>query len=102
MELRAAITGLRQIKRNEPAKVTVYSDSQYVILGMTERLHKWRAKGWRTSSGQPVKNKELWEALVAVSDGLDVEWQWVRGHNGDPRNEEADVLAYQAALKQPR
>ncbi|MCZ4352645.1 ribonuclease HI [Roseovarius aestuarii] len=100
MELMAAIAGLRQIMRNEPAKITVYSDSQYVVLGMSERLPKWQAKGWRTASGQPVKNKELWEELLAVADGLDVRWEWVRGHNGDPLNEEADSLANQAASKQ--
>lgn len=100
MELLAAVEGLRQIRRNEPAKITVFSDSQYVILGMTERLPKWRIKGWRTAAGQPVKNRELWEMLLAVAEGLKVQWEWVRGHDGDPRNEEADDLAKQAALKQ--
>lgn len=102
MELMAAIAGLRQIMRNEQAKVTVYSDSQYVVLGMSERLHKWQAKGWRTASGQPVKNKEYWEELLDLADGLDVQWKWVRGHNGDPLNEEADALANQAALRKGR
>ena len=102
MELMAAIAGLRQVKRNEPAKITVFSDSQYVAFGMTERLPKWRAKGWRTASGQPVKNQELWETLLGVADGLDVRWEWVRVHNGDPLNEEADALANQAASKQVR
>ena len=102
MELMAAIDGLRQISRNEAAKIRVFSDSQYVVLGMTERLSKWQAKGWRTASGQPVKNRELWEALLSVSEGLDVQWQWVRGHNGDSRNEEADFLANQAASKRVR
>ena len=100
MELTAAINGLRQIKRDEPAKITVYSDSQYVILGMNERLTNWRVKGWRTASGQPVKNLELWKGLLAAADGLNVQWEWVRGHNGDPRNEEADHVANQAASKQ--
>lgn len=102
MELMAAIEGLRQVARNEPAKITVFSDSQYVVLGMTERLAKWRAKGWRTAGGQPVKNREFWEALLAVSEGLDVQWEWVRGHNGDLLNEEADALANLAAFKQTR
>lgn len=102
MELMAAIEGLRQIVRNEQAKITVFSDSQYVVLGMTERLPKWRSKGWRTANGQPVKNQELWEALLAVVDGLDVHWEWVRGHDGDTRNEEADALANQAASNQPQ
>ncbi|WP_417733493.1 ribonuclease HI [Roseovarius sp.] len=99
MELMAAIAGLRQIKRNEPATITVFSDSQYVVLGMTERLPKWRTKGWRTASGQPVKNQQLWETLQVVAEGLNVQWECVRGHNGDPRNEEADALANQAAYK---
>ncbi|WP_170592111.1 ribonuclease HI [Ruegeria arenilitoris] len=102
MELMAAIKGLRQIRRNEPAKITVFSDSEYVVLGMTGRLHKWQAKGWRTASGQPVKNQDLWEALLTVSEGLDVKWQWVRGHSGDPFNEEADAIANQAATKRVR
>lgn len=102
MELMAAIAGLQQIKRNEPAKITVISDSQYVVLGMTERLPKWQDKGWRTASGQPVKNQELWEKLQAISNGLDVDWKWVRGHNGDPRNAEADKLANKAASQQAR
>lgn len=102
MELTAAIAGLRQIMRNEPAKITVISDSQYIVLGMTERLPKWKTKGWRTASGQPVKNREHWEELLAVSEGLDVQWQWVRGHNGDPLNEEADALAHEAASRKSR
>lgn len=100
MELMAAIAGLRKIKRNEPNTITVYSDSQYVVSGMSEWLPNWQAKGWRTASGKPVKNKEHWEELLAVADGLDVRWEWVRGHNGDSRNEEADGLANQAASKQ--
>jgi ribonuclease HI len=100
MELMAAVEGLRQIKRNEPAKITVFSDSQYVVLGMTERLPNWLAKGWRTASRKPVKNQELWEALHSVSEGLDIHWQWVRGHSGDPYNDEAGMLASQAASKQ--
>lgn len=97
MELIAAITGLGQIKRDEKAKITVISDSEYLILGMTERLPKWQAKGWRTAGGKPVKNQDLWEALLDVSNGLNIQWEWVRGHNGDTHNEEADRLANQAA-----
>jgi ribonuclease HI len=99
MELMAAITGLRQIKRDEPAKITVFSDSEYVVLGMTERLPKWQSKGWRTAGGKPVKNQDLWKELITVAEGLDVKWQWVRSHSGDPFNEEADALAHQAASK---
>lgn len=100
MELMAAIAGLCQIRRTETVKITVFSDSQYVVKGMNERLPKWLAKGWRTAGGQPVKNRELWEKLLSVSEGLNVHWEWVRGHNGDPKNEEAHALANQAASKQ--
>ncbi len=100
MELMAAIKGLQQIKRNEPAKITVFSDSQYVVFGMRERLPKWKANGWRTANGQPVKNKVQWETLLDVAEGLKVEWEWVRAHAGDPRNEEVDALAKKAAVKQ--
>ncbi|MBO9473267.1 ribonuclease HI [Shimia sp. R10_1] len=99
MELAAAIAGLRQIKRDEKSKITVFSDSQYVVLGMNERLANWQANGWLTSNRQPVKNRRQWEELLSVSEGLPVQWRWVRGHNGDFRNEEADKLARQAAAR---
>ncbi|MGR3621044.1 ribonuclease HI [Pseudophaeobacter sp.] len=99
MELKAAITGLRQLARNEQAMITVISDSEYLVKGMTERLPIWQAKGWRTSSGKPVKNQDLWEELLAVTGCLNVHWEWVRSHNGDPRNEEADQLANAAAKR---
>lgn len=102
MELMAAVAGLGQIKRNEPAKITIFSDSQYVVRGVTEWLPTGQTKGWRTAGGQPVKNQDLWQMLLAVSEGLAVQWKWVRGHSGDPHNEEADLLANRAASKQVR
>jgi ribonuclease HI len=93
MELMAVIQGLQALKR--PCAVTLYVDSQYVLKGMTEWLQGWKAKGWRTSTKQPVKNVELWQALDEQVNkcGHAIKWQWVRGHDGNPGNERADVLA---------
>ncbi len=99
MEMTAAIQGLRQIKRDEKAQITVYSDSRLLIQGMAEWMPKWQANGWRKAGGKPIANRDLWEDLLAASDGLDVRWQWVRGHAGNPRNEEVDAMAAAAACK---
>jgi ribonuclease HI len=93
MELMAVIQALQALKR--PCKVTLYLDSQYVLKGITVWLPGWKAKGWKTASKQPVKNEDLWrqlDALVATG-GHEIDWRWVRGHNGDPGNERADALA---------
>jgi len=93
MELMAVIQALQALKR--PCAVTLHVDSQYVLKGMTEWLAGWKAKGWRTSTKQPVKNQELWQALDALVNGAghEIQWRWVRGHDGDPGNERADLLA---------
>jgi ribonuclease HI len=93
MELMAVIQALQALKR--PCAVTLNVDSLYVLKGMTEWLSGWKAKGWRTSTKQPVKNVELWQALddLVAHGGHRIEWRWVRGHNGDPGNERADELA---------
>ncbi|MCM2252154.1 MAG: ribonuclease HI [Ramlibacter sp.] len=93
MELMAVIQALRALKR--PCDVTLHVDSQYVLKGMTEWLPGWKAKGWRTAAGQPVKNVELWQALdeLVHRAGHSIQWRWVRGHDGDPGNERADLLA---------
>jgi ribonuclease HI len=93
MELMAVIQALQALKR--PCAVTLHVDSQYVLKGMTEWLTGWKAKGWRTSTKQPVKNVELWQALdeLVNNAGHAIKWRWVRGHNGDPGNERADALA---------
>jgi len=93
MELMAVIQALEALKR--PCNVTLYLDSQYVLKGITEWLPGWKAKGWKTASKQPVKNQELWQRLDALlqQGGHDVDWRWVRGHNGDAGNERADALA---------
>lgn len=94
MELRAVIEGMKALKRRVP--VTIYTDSTYVMKGMTEWIHSWKAKGWRTAARKPVKNEDLWRELDEVLAGHDVEWRWVKGHNGDPGNEAADALARSA------
>ena len=93
MEMMAVIQGLGALK--EPCQVTLYLDSQYVLKGITEWLPGWKARGWRTASKEPVKNVELWQKLDALvaGGGHKIDWRWVRGHNGDPGNERADMLA---------
>ena len=93
MELTAVIEGLAALKR--PCKVILYLDSQYVRQGITEWIRGWKAKGWRTSTKQPVKNVELWQKLdkLVAEGGHVIEWRWVKGHSGDVGNERADMLA---------
>ncbi|MGJ7578622.1 ribonuclease HI [Variovorax sp. RHLX14] len=99
MELEAVIEGLAALKR--PCKVVLYLDSQYVRQGITEWIHGWKAKGWRTAAKQPVKNVELWQRLdkLVQEAGHQIEWRWVKGHSGDPGNERADALANKGVLK---
>jgi len=91
MELTAVIEGLRGLKR--ACAVRVHTDSQYVQKGIQEWLGNWKRKGWRTSTGQPVKNQDLWQTLDRLAAEHRVEWHWVRGHAGHPENERADALA---------
>jgi ribonuclease HI len=93
MEMTAVIEALAALKK--PCEVTLYLDSEYVRKGITEWVKGWKARGWITSTKQPVKNVELWQkldALVATS-GHKIDWRWVRGHAGNPGNERADALA---------
>lgn len=99
MELRAVLEGLRALEG--PSTVTVCSDSTYVINGFREQWHVgWVRRNWRNSKGQPVANRELWEAVIAQAARHAVTWTWVRGHAGDPLNERADALATRAAREQ--
>jgi len=93
MEMTAVIEALSALKR--PCRVVLHVDSQYVLKGMTEWLPGWKARGWKTASKEPVKNVDLWQRLDALvnAGGHQIEWRWVRGHNGDPGNERADELA---------
>jgi ribonuclease HI len=91
MELRAVIESLNALRR--PCDVTLHTDSQYVQKGISEWIHGWKARGWRTSTKEPVKNADLWQALDVAQSVHKVDWRWVRGHNGHPGNERADMLA---------
>ncbi len=91
MELTAAIEALNALKR--PCKVNLHTDSRYVMQGMTEWLDGWKQRGWKTASKKPVKNQDLWQALDEAQQRHDINWKWVKGHDGDPGNEEADALA---------
>jgi ribonuclease HI len=91
MELSGAIEGLKAL--TEACKVTLYTDSSYVQKGITQWLAGWKKKGWKTASKQPVKNKDLWQALDDECQRHDIEWKWVKGHAGIKGNEIADELA---------
>ena len=91
MELTAVIEALASLKRT--CDVTIYTDSEYVRKGITEWIHGWKQRGWKTADKKPVKNAELWQRLDALRNLHHVEWRWVRGHAGDPGNERADALA---------
>lgn len=91
MELIAVIRALEALKR--PMRARVYTDSQYVQKGISEWIHQWKRRGWRTSDKQPVKNEDLWQELDRLAAQHDIEWCWVKGHAGHPENERADALA---------
>ena len=91
MELMAVIEGLRALK--ERSRVRVYTDSQYVQKGISEWIHNWKRRGWRTADKKPVKNVDLWKRLDEAAHVHQVEWFWVKGHAGHPENERADALA---------
>jgi ribonuclease HI len=95
MELTAAIEGLNALKR--PAHVTLSTDSRYVLDGLTKWIKAWQRNGWRTADKKPVKNADLWQALLAAAAPHRVDWVWVKGHAGHPDNERADRLASEAA-----
>ena len=97
MELTAAITALEALSR--PCTVSVTTDSQYLVKGMTEWIFSWIKKGWVNSKKDPVVNRDLWERLYALSKTHRIEWKWVRGHSGHSENERCDDLA-RAAIKE--
>ena len=94
MELTAVIEALRQLKR--PSKVRVFSDSNYIIKGMTEWTPAWIRRNWVNSKKQPVLNRDLWENLMKISRAHDIEWVWIKGHMGHKENERCDELARNA------
>lgn len=93
MELTAVIEGITALTR--ACTVAIYVDSQYVRQGITQWIHGWKSKGWKTAAKQPVKNADLWRQLDALVHGGEhtIEWHWVKGHSGDPGNERADANA---------
>jgi ribonuclease HI len=95
MELFAAIAALEALKR--PCRVTLSTDSRYVMDGLTKWIVGWQRNGWRTAAKQPVKNADLWQRLLAAAKPHRIEWTWVKGHAGHPDNERADQLASDAA-----
>lgn len=97
MELTAAITALEALNRS--CSVTVTTDSQYLVKGITEWIFGWIKKGWINSKKEPVVNRDLWERLYTLSNTHRIEWKWVRGHSGHLENERCDELA-RAAIKE--
>jgi ribonuclease HI len=95
MEMMAAVEALNALKR--PCRVILSTDSKYVMDGITKWVFGWQKNGWKTADRKPVKNAEIWQALVAATARHKVEWKWVKGHAGHPENERADQLASAAA-----
>jgi ribonuclease HI len=97
MELTAAIEALAALKR--PCQVSLYTDSRYLLEGITNWIKGWKRNGWQNSAKQPVKNAELWRRLDEEVARHEVEWHWVKGHSGDAGNERADQLANAGAAQ---
>ncbi|WP_017668826.1 ribonuclease HI [Sandarakinorhabdus sp. AAP62] len=102
MELQAAISALNALTR--PCEVDLTTDSVYVRDGISKWVHGWQKNGWKTADKKPVKNDDLWQALLAAARPHVVRWHWVKGHAGHPENERADELANEAivAMKEGR
>jgi ribonuclease HI len=94
MELMAAIVALESLKR--PCELTVTTDSEYLRKGITEWIHSWKRRGWKTADRKPVKNQDLWQRLDAATHKHRIHWKWIRGHTGHEENERADQLANRA------
>jgi len=95
MELMAAIKALEALTK--PCRVTLTTDSNYVRDGIMKWIHGWQRNGWRTADRKPVKNAELWQALLAASKLHEIEWRWVKGHSGHSENDRVDEMACAAA-----
>jgi ribonuclease HI len=93
MELTAAIEALKALTK--PCRITIHSDSKYVVQGMREWIDGWKRNGWKNASKKPVANQELWQQLDEAAARHHVIWEWVKGHAGHPENERADELANQ-------
>ena len=97
MELTAVIEGLKTLQNK--SEVTIVTDSQYVKNGINQWIYKWKKNGWKTASKKSVKNKELWKELDYLAREHIIDWEWVRGHSGNPGNEKADLLANKGILE---
>ena len=97
MELKAAIEALKSLK--SPCVVNIYTDSTYVRNGITQWIHQWKKNGWRTANKKAVKNADLWEELILLTEQHKIIWHWVRGHSGHEDNERVDALAREAIEK---
>ena len=95
MELLAPIRALKEMKQSD--QIEIYTDSQYVKLGITEWINTWVVNNWKTSKKEDVKNKDLWVELYDLNKSLNVKWNWVKAHAGNPMNEEVDLMAKKAA-----
>jgi len=95
MELTACIKVLEFLTPYSllPTSITLHTDSEYVLKGITLWIHNWQKKGWKTASKKPVENQDLWQELLKVTEGKDIEWKIIRGHAGIPANERCDVIA---------
>ncbi len=91
MEMMAVIKALEAVKGSP--KIEIYTDSKYVMHGITEWLEGWKARGWKTAAKKPVKNVDLWQEMDALVVQYDITFHWVKGHDGHPENERADSLA---------
>jgi ribonuclease HI len=96
MEMMAVVQALRQLKR--PCKIRIVTDSHYLVKGMTEWMPRWIRRNWKNSQNKPVMNRDLWEELVRLCGPHQIEWQWIKGHQGHKENERCDELA-KAAIK---
>ena len=92
MEMQAALEALKHLK-DENEVIELYTDSNYLRQGITEWIHKWKKNNWKTAAKKPVANRDLWIEISDLNEKMTVEWNWVKGHAGDPGNERADELA---------
>lgn len=96
MELKACIRALEFTISNfqfSSKQIQLYTDSEYVLKGITLWIHNWKKKGWKTAAKKPVENQDLWQELLKVTEGRNIEWKIIRGHAGIPANERCDVIA---------
>jgi ribonuclease HI len=100
MEMTAVVKALEECLKKDILEIQLFTDSNYVKNGISSWIHGWKRNGWKTASGAPVKNKDLWVQMDTLTQKMtSVEWKWVKAHNGHPQNELVDSLAYQQATK---